>query len=96
MTTYSSKPGFSEIRSYRSRRYPFELLGVGEMLDPPFPMADLARVKFAMKRWNDHHPDRILAINSYPKGSDELKEPHFVVGRTQPPVGLPETTETIS
>lgn len=79
---YVSKPGFTPTRTYRSRKYPLELLAPGEMLDPPFPMSEMARVKFAVQRWNKQNPDSQVSINFYPIGTSELKEPHFVVGRS--------------
>ena len=93
MTNYVSKPGFVPARPYRSRSYPFELLAPGEQLDPPFPIADLARVKFAMARWNKKNPGALMMINSYPKGSAEVKDPHFIVGRISPiPPSSPSPT----
>jgi hypothetical protein len=53
-----TKPGYvySPPDNYReNRKYPFDLIVEGECLDPPYPLEDLAKVKFAVARWRRLH-----------------------------------------
>jgi hypothetical protein len=53
-----------------ARKYPFRLLKEGDYLDPPWPLADLHRVRAAVRYWNKRHNGRLYA-NVHPDGLGE-------------------------
>ena len=61
------------------RKYPFDRLSVGEMLDPPYPWEERHRVKAAVLRWNRLNR-AALHVSFYPEGFQDSGSPCVVVG----------------
>lgn len=72
------KRGYIPVKRTRTRKYPFDKLKEGDYLSH-FPWEDRDKVKYAMQKWNRDTQGK-LHMSRYPTGSEEIKEPHVIVG----------------
>lgn len=75
---YTRVPRPAECPDRRSR-YPWANIKEGDRIEEPFPWSALQRVRMSLREWNFRNQTAIT-IDSFPNGSPDHSEPHFIVG----------------